>query len=147
LGIVDKTTLYTKNTMHSKVVSSRGNKCCKIYVTNFGWSRSFPMQKESEAHETLDLFLGRYGIPESLICDGANSYTGGQYRNKTKQEGIFCKLTDSYSPWQNRTESEITEVKLLASKWTVKSQSPRKVMGSRDQISINCLLPPWDRSI
>jgi hypothetical protein len=33
------------NTMHSKVVISRGNKCCEMYVTGFGWSRSFPMQK------------------------------------------------------------------------------------------------------
>jgi hypothetical protein len=50
------------DTMYSKVVSSRGN-CCEIYVTAFGWSRSFQMQKESELHETLDLFLSRYGVP------------------------------------------------------------------------------------
>jgi hypothetical protein len=31
------------------------------------------MTKESEVHETLDLFLGRYGIPEALISDGAKS--------------------------------------------------------------------------
>jgi hypothetical protein len=35
-------------------------------------------------HETLDLFLGRYGIPEALISDGAKSYTGGEYRKKGK---------------------------------------------------------------
>jgi hypothetical protein len=71
------------DTMYSQVKSSRGNKCCKFYVTDFGWSRSFPMTKESEVHETLDLFLRRYGIR-------------------------------------------------LASKWTIKSQSPRRV---------------WDRAI
>jgi hypothetical protein len=78
-------------------------------------------------HETLDLFLGRYGISEALIFDGAKSYTGGGYRKKAKQAGIFCKLTDPYSPWQNRSKSEIREVKRLASKWTVKSQSPRRL--------------------
>jgi hypothetical protein len=31
------------DTMHSKIASSRGNKCCEIYVTDFGWSRVFPM--------------------------------------------------------------------------------------------------------
>jgi hypothetical protein len=85
------------------------------------------MTKESEVHETLDLFLCRYGIPEALISDGAKSYTGGEYRKKAKQAGIFCKLTDPYSPWQNRAESEIREAKRLASKWTVKSQSPRQL--------------------
>jgi hypothetical protein len=78
-------------------------------------------------HETLDLFLGRYGIHEALISDGAKSYTGGEYRKKEKQAGIFCKLTYPYSPWKNRDESEIREVKPLASKWTIKSQSPRRL--------------------
>jgi hypothetical protein len=113
--------------MYSQVKSSRGNKCCKIYVTGSGLSRSFPMTKESKVHETLDLFLGRYGIPEALISDGAKSYTGGEYRKKAQKSGICCKLTDPYSPWQNQAESEIREVKRLASKWTVKSQSPRRL--------------------
>jgi hypothetical protein len=108
-------------------VSSRGNKCCEIHITNFGWSRSYPMQNESKVHETLDLFLSRYGVPESLISDGAKAYTVGEYLKKAKQAGIFCKVTDPYSPWQNRAESEIREVKRLASKWTVKSQSPRRL--------------------
>jgi hypothetical protein len=64
------------DTMSSKVKSSRGDKYYKIYVTDFGWSRLFPMTKEAEVHETLDLFLGRYGIPEALIFNGAKSYTG-----------------------------------------------------------------------
>jgi transposase InsO family protein len=93
--------------MYSQVKSSRGSKYCKIYVTEFGWSRSFPMANESEVHETLDSFLCRYGIPESLISDGSKSYTGGEYRKKAKQAGIFCKLTYPYSPWQNHAKSEI----------------------------------------
>jgi hypothetical protein len=88
---------------------------------------SFPMTKESEVHEKLYLFLGRYGIPEALISDGAKSNTGGEYRKKAKQAGIFCKLDDPYSAWQNRGESEIREVKRLASKWTVELQSPRRL--------------------
>jgi hypothetical protein len=83
------------------------------------------MTREAEAHETLDLFLGRFGIPEGLIFNGAKSYTGGEYRKKAKQAGISCKLIDPYSLWQNRAEPEIREVKQLASKWTVVSQCPR----------------------
>jgi hypothetical protein len=51
------------------------------------------MTNQSEVHETLDLFLGRYGIPEALISDCAKYYTGGEFRNKAKQAGIFCKVT------------------------------------------------------
>jgi transposase InsO family protein len=64
----------------------------------------------------LDLFLGRYGVPEALISDGAKAYTGGEFRKKAKQAGIICKLTDPYSPLQNRSESEIREVKRLATR-------------------------------
>jgi hypothetical protein len=114
------------DTMYSEIKSSQGNKCCEIYVTVFGWSRLFPVTKEAEVHETLDIFLGRYGTPEALISDGAKYYSGGEYMKKAKQAGIFCKLTDPYSHCHNRAESEIREVKRLASKWTVKSQSPRR---------------------
>jgi hypothetical protein len=67
------------------------------------------MTREAEVHETLDIYLGRYGIPEALISDGAKSYTGGKYRKKAKQAGIFCKITDPCCPWQNCAESEIRE--------------------------------------
>ena len=113
--------------LKANVTSLRGNKCSEIYATDFGWSRNFPLKKESDVHESLDLFLTRYGIPEALISDGANAYTGGQFKAKAKEAGIFNKLTDPYSPWQNRAEGEIREVKRLAGRWMVRSGSPRRL--------------------
>ena len=113
--------------MKSKTKSLRGNTCCEIYATDFGWSRAFPLQKESDVHESLDLFLGRYGIPEALVSDNAKSYIGGTFRKKAREAGIFCKLTDPHSPWQNRAEGEIREIKRLAGRWLVKSKSPRRL--------------------
>jgi hypothetical protein len=51
------------DTLKSQIISLRGNKCSNIYATDFGWSRNFPMRKESEVHETLDLFFNWYGVP------------------------------------------------------------------------------------
>lgn len=113
--------------LKANVASLRGNTCAEIYATDFGWSRIFPMKKESDVHESLDLFLSRYGIPESLISDGAKAYTGGQFKSKAKEAGVFCKLTDPYSPWQNRAESEIREVKRLSARWMVRTASPRRL--------------------
>jgi hypothetical protein len=48
--------------LNSRVKSLWGNTCSEIYATDFGWSSKFPMKKESDGHETLDLFLSRYGI-------------------------------------------------------------------------------------
>jgi hypothetical protein len=85
--------------MRSKIMSLQGHKCCEIYVTIFSWSPSFPMKIVSDVHETLDLFLGRYGIPEALISDGDMAYTGGEFKKNAKQAGIFCKLAGPHSPW------------------------------------------------
>jgi hypothetical protein len=66
--------------MKAEVKSPRGNKCCKIYAADFGWSRGFPLEKEWDVHEPLDLFLGRYGIPEALVSDNAEAYIHGNYK-------------------------------------------------------------------
>jgi len=113
--------------LKANITSSRGNNCAEIYATDFGWSRIFPMKKESDVHESLDMFLSRYGIPESLVSDGAKAYTGGEYKKKAKEAGVFCKVTDPYSPWQNRAESEIREVKRLSGRWMIRSASPRRL--------------------
>jgi hypothetical protein len=42
-----------------------------MYATDFGWLRNFPIKKESDVQETLDLLLDRYGIPKALISDEA----------------------------------------------------------------------------
>ena len=98
------------DTLHARTPSLRGNKCAEIYATDFGWSRVFPMKKVSEVHETPDMFLSRYGIPEALVSDGAKAYLGGNFKKKAREACVFCKLTDPYSPWQNRAEGEIREV-------------------------------------
>jgi hypothetical protein len=98
-----------------------------MYATEFGWSRNFPMKKVSDVHETLDLFLHRYGLPKELVSDGAQAYVGGEFKKKAREAGCFCKLTDPYSPWQNRAEGEIREVKRLAGRWMVKTKSPKRL--------------------
>jgi transposase InsO family protein len=126
------------DTMKANVKSLRGNKCCEIYATDFGWSRAFPLEKESNVHESLDLFLSRYGIPEALVSDNARAYLGGNFKKKAKEAGIFCKLTDPYSPWQNRAEGEIREIKRLAGRWMVRTKSPRRLWDHT--IELSCLV-------
>jgi hypothetical protein len=75
--------------------------------------------------ETLELFLGRYGIPEALVSNNAKAYIQGDYKKKANQAGVFCKLADPYSPWQKRAEGEIREIKQLSGRWMVNTRSPR----------------------
>jgi hypothetical protein len=59
------------DTLKASIASLRGNKF---------------MKKESDVHETLDLFLSRYGLPEALVSDGARAYLGGKFRNKQEKQ-------------------------------------------------------------
>lgn len=86
------------DTLSSQQVSMRMNKYSEIYATDFGWSRNFPMKKESDAHETLKLFLKRFGIPESLISDGARALIAGKFKQAAREAGCHLKMTDPYSP-------------------------------------------------
>ena len=79
------------DTLKSNVESLRGNKCSEMYATDFGWSRNFPMSKESDVHYTLDLFLSRYGIPEALVSDGARAYQGGKFKMKARKPAASAK--------------------------------------------------------
>jgi hypothetical protein len=47
-------------------------------------------KKNSNVHESLGLFLSRYGIPEALVSDNARAYLGGTFNKKAKEAGIFC---------------------------------------------------------
>jgi transposase len=75
----------------------------------------------------LDIFLGRYGIPEALASDNAKAYIHDELKKKAKEAGVFYKLTDPYSPWQNRAEGEIRKIKWPSGCWMVRSRSLRQL--------------------
>ena len=110
--------------LKATIPSHKGNTCSEIYATDFGWSRNFPMKRESEVSQTLDLFFHRYGVPETLLSDGALALTQGKFKRTASQASCILKQTEAHSPWMNRAESEIREIKRLAARWKVKSGSP-----------------------
>ena len=63
----------------------------------------------------------------SIVSDGAKAYQGGKFKQRAREAGCYCKVTDPYSPWQNRAETEIREVKRLAGRWMVRTRSPRRL--------------------
>lgn len=113
------------DTLFSSVKSQRGNTCSQVYATDFCWSRNFPMKSKNDAHYTLDDLYHRYGVPSKLISDNAKELTQGQFAKKAREAQCPIDLTDPYSPFQNRAESEIRELKRLSGRWMVKMRSPK----------------------
>ena len=57
--------------MFASTVSRRGNRCAKVYSTDLGWTRAFPMASRREAHETLSLLFVKDGVKPTCICNNA----------------------------------------------------------------------------
>ena len=115
-------TLYVKD----KYKSVRGNKYAQIFATDFGWSRSFGMEKKSEAHEALSLLFTRDGVPNHMIVDNAQEMRRSEFHRKCKE--AYCHLTgtEPYSPWQNTAEREIRELKKGAARQMTARGAPLK---------------------
>ena len=89
------------DTLIAGTTSLQGNKYAEVFATSFGWSRAFPMQHKSDAHEALSLLFQRDGVPPACIVDGSLEQVKGEFRRKLKEASCRLKQTEPYSPWQN----------------------------------------------
>ena len=119
--------MFTDTLKATHVSWYRRNQYAQVFCTRFGWTRVFPMQKKSDAHEGLSLLAQRDGIPPAIIMDGAKEQVMGEFNRKAKQMGIHVKQTEPYSPWQNAAEGVIREVKRGSGRKMVKAKSPAKL--------------------
>ena len=116
--------MYT-DTFKSSMKSARGYNCAQIYCTGHGWSRVFPLKREADVHLSLDELFHRYGVPESILSDGAKSLTLGEFKKTAQKAHCPLDSTDPYSPWQNRAEREIQEIKRLTGRWMMRTSTPK----------------------
>jgi hypothetical protein len=68
--------MYTDK-IYSTILSRKDNKAAQICCTDFGFVRSFPMKRESEAHEALSLLFHRDGVPNVMVMYGAKAQVEG----------------------------------------------------------------------
>jgi hypothetical protein len=101
------------DTLFSHVRSVRGFTCAQIFTDGHGFVRIYPMRSKSDAHHALMKFIHEVGVPKNLLTDRAQEEMRGEWGQIEKKYRIHQKTTESYSPWQNRAEGEIRELKKL----------------------------------
>jgi hypothetical protein len=101
------------DTMYSTILSRQQNKAARIFCTDLGFVRSFPMKKESEAHEALSLLFHRDGVPNVMVMvmDGAKAQVEGQFRRKLHNAGCHIKQTEPHIKSSNMGEGGVRELK------------------------------------
>lgn len=104
--------MYT-DTLVAKCRSTRGHLYAQVFTNGHGFSRCYPMEKKGDAHQTLYRFIREHGIPRDLTSDRAPEELHGEWGRVIKQYHITQSTTEPASPWQNRAEGEIRELKKL----------------------------------
>ena len=99
--------------MFSSTKSISGNNCGQLFANNKGFCKFIPMEKESEAGDSLAEFIQDVGIPKGMHTDGAKAETLGRWKQITTDYNIRCTRTEPHSPWQNRAERTIKELKKM----------------------------------
>jgi GH24 family phage-related lysozyme (muramidase) len=69
------------------------------------------MRLKSEAHLSLKSFVHNVGIPHVLHSDNAKELSQGEWRKVCNDFSIHTKNTEPHSPWKNRAEGHIRELK------------------------------------
>ncbi|MGH3055661.1 MAG: hypothetical protein ACRDL7_11860, partial [Gaiellaceae bacterium] len=118
---------FYSDTLFSKCKSTVGNTCGQIFVNDIDFVRFIPMQTKSAAGDALAEFIQDVGIPSTLHTDNAKEETLGRWRDVRLNCQIQQTETEPYSPWQNRAERTIKEVKKSVVRLMTRTRTPKSL--------------------
>lgn len=113
------------DTLKSSVKSICGYFCGNIYTNRIGFKKFYPMSSftSAESTATLQPFIHLVGS-RSLHSDNHKKFKEGDFKRKTSKFHIPVTFTEPHSPWQNRAEYAIGEVKSYARQIMQRTQTP-----------------------
>ena len=94
------------DTLLAGTASQRGHKFVQVFATSYGWSRTIPMTKKSDAPFALDRLFRHEGVSPELIMDGSKDQNLGYFFHKLRDAGCHRKQIEPHSPWMNLCEGE-----------------------------------------
>jgi hypothetical protein len=120
---------YT-DTMFSSRTSIRDCTSAQIVTDGKYNTYIFPHDSNSKAPEALRTLILDVGIPKDLINDSARELGAGRksrWADIVREFGIRQKFSEPFSPWQNRAESAIRELKKDLRRSKLRSKSLRRL--------------------
>ena len=105
-------------------VSTRGNVCAQLFVSDFNFVYIVPMKRRKDLHHALKQMFKHVGVPPELICDGAKEQVKGEARKLINKVNSDIKELEAESPWSNRAELFIGIVKAAIKKDLKDSNCP-----------------------
>jgi hypothetical protein len=118
--------IYT-DTLFAKYKSVRGFNCAQVFTDSKGFYRLYLIKRKGEAYHALSQFIHDVGIPKNCLVDMAKEERDGEWGHIVRHYHIKQRTTEAYSPWQNRAESAVRELKKLLSRALRKSGAPTEL--------------------
>ncbi|MGH3624303.1 MAG: hypothetical protein ACRDQ5_21370 [Sciscionella sp.] len=118
---------FYSDTMFSKHKSVLSNSCGQIFVNDLEFARFVPMKSKSEAGDALAEFIQDVGIPSALHTDNAKEETLGRWKDVRLSNQIKQTEAESYTPWHNRAERTIKEVKKSVVRIMSRTKAPKRL--------------------
>ena len=115
------------DTLLADTAPQRGHKFAQVFATSYGWSRTIPMTKKSDAPFALDRLFRHEGVPPEIIVDVSNEQNLGDFARKHRDAGFHRKKIDPHSPWMNLCEGKIRELKRGLTRKMLKRNVPKKL--------------------
>ena len=100
-----------------------------LYCNKLGFKKFFPCINETqeETSHSLRSFIEIVGLPAALHSDNHTNLKTGLFKKTLRKFGIWSSFTEPWSPWQNRAEYTISEVKHYARKLMQVTSTPAKL--------------------
>ena len=120
--------VWYSDTAFSTVKSLRGNTCSQVF-TNTKAIIAVPMERKSGAGDALVTLCNEVGVPNTLIFDNSQEQCGTntKFMSTIRKQDINWRATEPYSPWQNRAEDAIRELKRRMKLRKARNQVPPRV--------------------
>jgi hypothetical protein len=118
---------FYSDTFFSSIKSIQGNTMGQLFINDIGFYHFIPMKRQSEAGDTLLEFIQEIGVPSSLHTNDAKELTSGKGEQVRRDHGIKQTIAEPYSPFQNRTEVNIRELKKHVRHIMSKTRTPKQL--------------------
>ncbi|KAI2507886.1 hypothetical protein MHU86_6544 [Fragilaria crotonensis] len=120
--------MFYADIMEPKIKSIDSQRYAHIIGNGRGYTKAYPMERKNESIYALDDFVKKVGIPEVLLCDNDATMEGwGEWKKRIRKYSIDPKYTEPYSPFQNKAELDIRELKRMIRRFQDKTRSPRRL--------------------
>ena len=120
------TQMYS-DTLIADTKSTRGNKYGQVFVNPESFTKFIPMRQKGHAGHALGEFFRDIGVPTRMHVDNAKEMTGPKtkWMELIRDCNVTQTTTEPNSPWQNRAETEIKELKKEVSRTMNRTNAPK----------------------